>query len=212
MVAAAADRRAPRRRPERSSAPPPAAPRRKSPVLLKRDVTIRSAPQSYADAMPCPRGHQRARIAPSTRVCPVLHRYCTIDVKESAMSSAEPVWTRPRGLTAPPQHDRYRHMQIGKAGEPVTRISHASPDRVEVRGQDLDGDLMGRLTFTEYFHLLLTGREPTRRRALLPRPDARLDRRARADAEQRRRADDARGGSWVAPGGRRRQASSAPGP
>ncbi len=43
----------------------------------------------------------------------------------------------------------------------VTRISHAFPDRVEVRGRDLTGDLMGRLTFTEYFHLLLTGREPT---------------------------------------------------
>jgi len=42
-----------------------------------------------------------------------------------------------------------------------TRIAHASPDRVEVRGRDLAGDLMGRLGFTEYFHLLLTGREPT---------------------------------------------------
>jgi len=42
-----------------------------------------------------------------------------------------------------------------------TRISRAYPDRVEVRGRDLTGDLMGRLTFTEYFHLLLTGREPT---------------------------------------------------
>jgi citrate synthase len=44
---------------------------------------------------------------------------------------------------------------------PVTRISRAYPDRVEVRGRDLTGDLMGRLTFTEYFHLLLTGEEPT---------------------------------------------------
>ena len=52
-------------------------------------------------------------------------------------------------------------MQIGKPGEPVTHISQAYPDRVEVRGRDLAGDLMGRLTFTEYFHLLLTGREPT---------------------------------------------------
>jgi citrate synthase len=42
-----------------------------------------------------------------------------------------------------------------------TRISRAYPDRVEVRGRDLTGDLMGRLSFTEYFHLLLTGREPT---------------------------------------------------
>jgi len=52
-------------------------------------------------------------------------------------------------------------MQIGKPGEPVTRISRALPDRVEVRGRDLTGELMGRLTFTEFFHLLLTGREPT---------------------------------------------------
>jgi citrate synthase len=52
-------------------------------------------------------------------------------------------------------------MQIGKPGEPVTHISQAHPDRVEVRGHDLTGDLMGRLSFTEYFHLLLTGREPT---------------------------------------------------
>jgi citrate synthase len=42
-----------------------------------------------------------------------------------------------------------------------THISQAYPDRIEVRGRDLTGDLMGRLTFTEYFHLLLTGREPT---------------------------------------------------
>src|SRR5881397_3375706 len=52
-------------------------------------------------------------------------------------------------------------MQIGKAGTPVSHISQAFPDRVEVRGRDLCGDLMGRLSFTEYFHLLLTGREPT---------------------------------------------------
>ena len=43
----------------------------------------------------------------------------------------------------------------------VSHISQAYPDRVEVRGRDLSGDLMGRLTFTEYFHLLLTGHEPT---------------------------------------------------
>src|SRR5919112_1122844 len=52
-------------------------------------------------------------------------------------------------------------MQIGKARAPVSQISQAYPDRVEVRGRDLCGDLMGRLSFTEYFHLLLTGREPT---------------------------------------------------
>src|SRR2546422_4080299 len=52
-------------------------------------------------------------------------------------------------------------MQIGKPGNPVSHISQACPDRVEVRGRDVTGDLMGRLSFTEYFHLLLTGREPT---------------------------------------------------
>ena len=46
-------------------------------------------------------------------------------------------------------------------GELVSHISQAHPDRVEVRGLDLTGDLMGRVTFTEYFHLLLTGSEPT---------------------------------------------------
>ena len=30
-----------------------------------------------------------------------------------------------------------------------------------MRGRDLCGDLMGRVGFTEYFHLLLTGKEPT---------------------------------------------------
>jgi citrate synthase len=51
--------------------------------------------------------------------------------------------------------------QIGKPGASVSHISQAWPDRVEVRGRDLTGDLMGRLSFTEYFHLLLTGDEPT---------------------------------------------------
>ncbi len=52
-------------------------------------------------------------------------------------------------------------MQIGKAGAPVSHIAQGYPDRIEVRGRDLAGELMGRLSFTEYFHLLLTGREPT---------------------------------------------------
>src|SRR5438552_5482092 len=52
-------------------------------------------------------------------------------------------------------------MQIGKAGAPVSSIGQGYPDRVEVRGRDLCRDVMGKLTFTELFHLLLTGREPT---------------------------------------------------
>ena len=52
-------------------------------------------------------------------------------------------------------------MGIGKAGNGVTHICQAFPDRVEVRGRDLTGDLMGRVSFTDYFHLLVTGREPS---------------------------------------------------
>src|SRR4051794_9868931 len=52
-------------------------------------------------------------------------------------------------------------MQIGRPGPAVTGICQAYPDRVEVRGRDLTTDLMGRVGFTEYFHLLLTGEEPT---------------------------------------------------
>jgi citrate synthase len=43
----------------------------------------------------------------------------------------------------------------------VSHLSRAYSDRVEVRGHDLTGDLMGRVGFTEYFHLLLTGHEPS---------------------------------------------------
>jgi citrate synthase len=46
-------------------------------------------------------------------------------------------------------------------GPAVSHISQAYPDRVEVRGRDLTSDLMGRLSFTEFFHVLLTGDEPT---------------------------------------------------
>jgi citrate synthase len=45
--------------------------------------------------------------------------------------------------------------------KPVTRISQAYPERVEVLGRDLCDDLMGSVTFTEYVHLLLTGRAPS---------------------------------------------------
>jgi citrate synthase len=49
----------------------------------------------------------------------------------------------------------------GNEGAAASRIAKAYPDRVDVRGRDLTRELMGRLSFTEYFHLLLTGREPT---------------------------------------------------
>jgi citrate synthase len=52
-------------------------------------------------------------------------------------------------------------MQIGKTGPAESHICQAYPDRVGVRGLDLCRDLMGRMSFTEYFHLLLTGRKAT---------------------------------------------------
>jgi citrate synthase len=52
-------------------------------------------------------------------------------------------------------------VRIGKDGSATSGIGQAYPDRVEVRGRDLAGDLMGRLSFTELFCLLLTGEEPT---------------------------------------------------
>src|SRR3954465_6896134 len=47
-----------------------------------------------------------------------------------------------------------------RAMAPVTHISRAYPDRVEIRGKSLTDELMGKVSFTSYFHLLLTGREP----------------------------------------------------
>lgn len=52
-------------------------------------------------------------------------------------------------------------MQIGKPGSATTAISTADPNSITVRGKDLCGGLMGRIGFTDYFFLLVTGAEPT---------------------------------------------------
>jgi len=52
-------------------------------------------------------------------------------------------------------------MLIGKRGSATTAIAAASSDRIVVRGRDLAHDLMGRVTFSEFFFLLAAGREPT---------------------------------------------------
>jgi len=52
-------------------------------------------------------------------------------------------------------------MLIGKAGPATTSISTADAASLTVRGRDLCTNLMGRVSFTDYFHLLVTGREPT---------------------------------------------------
>jgi len=50
-------------------------------------------------------------------------------------------------------------MLIGKAGSAESAICRAEADRIEIRGRDLCRDLMGQVTFTEFFFFLLTGRE-----------------------------------------------------
>jgi citrate synthase len=52
-------------------------------------------------------------------------------------------------------------MKIGKQGRAVTAISTADADKITVRGHDLTSQLMGQISFTEYFFLLTTGRKPT---------------------------------------------------
>ena len=56
-------------------------------------------------------------------------------------------------------------MLIGKPGAAKTSICTADAASIEVRGKDLCRDLMGRLTFSEFFFLLVTGREPTKKQA-----------------------------------------------
>ncbi|HTR14977.1 MAG TPA: citryl-CoA lyase [Roseiarcus sp.] len=51
-------------------------------------------------------------------------------------------------------------MLIGKPGAAKTAIAAALSDHVTVRGRDLANDLMGRVSFTEFFFLLATGRAP----------------------------------------------------
>ncbi|WP_108660097.1 citryl-CoA lyase [Acuticoccus kandeliae] len=52
-------------------------------------------------------------------------------------------------------------MLIGKHGKATTSICTADPTSLTIRDRDLCSDLMGRLTFTEFFFLLVTGNEPT---------------------------------------------------
>lgn len=52
-------------------------------------------------------------------------------------------------------------MLIGKHGEATSGICTADATSITIRGRDLCGDLMGRMSFTSYFYLLVTGREPT---------------------------------------------------
>jgi citrate synthase len=50
---------------------------------------------------------------------------------------------------------------IGKGGKATSAICTADAKSITIHGRDLCGDLMGRMSFTEFFYLLVTGREPT---------------------------------------------------
>ena len=52
-------------------------------------------------------------------------------------------------------------MRIGKQNQPHTAIATSDADTVTVRGRDLCSELIGKVGLTDYFHLLVTGREPT---------------------------------------------------
>lgn len=52
-------------------------------------------------------------------------------------------------------------MKIGGNTTPRTAICAADEDTIVVRGEDLCRDLIGKVSFTEHFYLLLTGARPT---------------------------------------------------
>jgi citrate synthase len=51
-------------------------------------------------------------------------------------------------------------MRIGKQDAPFTAISTSDEASITVRGRDLCNDLIGKIDFTDYFFLLLMGKEP----------------------------------------------------
>lgn len=52
-------------------------------------------------------------------------------------------------------------MMIGKQGAATTAISAGRPEGVSVRGRDLASEIMGKLSFSEFFFLLAAGRAPS---------------------------------------------------
>ena len=52
-------------------------------------------------------------------------------------------------------------MKIGRQSDPASAISTANADTIVVRGHDLCKDLIGALTLTEHFWLLVTGTRPS---------------------------------------------------
>jgi citrate synthase len=53
------------------------------------------------------------------------------------------------------------NMRIGKQDHPFTAISTSDAASITVRGRDLCSELIGKISFADYFFLLLTGKQPT---------------------------------------------------
>ena len=51
-------------------------------------------------------------------------------------------------------------MRIGKQDAPFTAICTSDADSITVRGRDLTTEIIGKMDFTSYFWLLVTGEEP----------------------------------------------------
>lgn len=51
-------------------------------------------------------------------------------------------------------------MRIGKQDAPYTAICTSDADSITVRGKDLVGEIIGKMDFTHYFWLLVTGQQP----------------------------------------------------
>jgi len=59
-------------------------------------------------------------------------------------------------------------MRIGKQNQAYTSIATSDAETITVRGRDLCADLIGKIDFTDYFWLLVTGVQPdARQRAMM---------------------------------------------
>jgi citrate synthase len=54
-------------------------------------------------------------------------------------------------------------MRIGKQDQPYSAICTSTAETITVRGRDLCGEIIGKMDFTSYFWLLVTGEEPDER-------------------------------------------------
>lgn len=58
-------------------------------------------------------------------------------------------------------------MRIGKQDQSFTAIATSDAENITVRGYDLCGELIGKIDFTDYFWLLVTGDKPNRAQRLM---------------------------------------------